>query len=61
MKDIIFKIIFPKEYRANKRIPRILDCVLEWNKRAESIAGTEGYELKRCTEDLITKLINIYN
>ena len=61
MKLKLLKIFFPKYYRANKKIPQLLDCVLEWQKRAESISGTEGYELKRCTEDLTKRLINIYD
>ena len=61
MKEILFKLFYPKQYRANKKIPQLLDCVLEWQKRAESIGGVEGYELKRCTEDLIKRLISIYD
>jgi len=60
MKQKLFKLFFPKQYRASRNIPQLLDCVLAWQKRAESIGGVEGYELKRCTEDLIKKLINIY-
>lgn len=61
MKKMMFKLLFPKYYRANKKVPQLLDCVIEWQKRAESIGGTEGYELKRCTKDLINRLVNIYN